>query len=98
YIDAAACQLDEVRRHPSDQVISLHFTPCTVGVSESSHISNHPHPRIVWRDVTDIEEAARFWLCYSIEEIVIRKIRTESTSTAIGHRRKMVLSGSPQTS
>ena len=92
YADAAACQLDKIRRYPSDQVVRLHVPTRAIRISEGSDISDHPHPGIMRRDVIDIKKALRFCLCRSTGKIVIREIRQKPATTQIGERREIALS------
>jgi hypothetical protein len=65
---------------PGHQIARLHLTPCAILAREGLHISHHPHPGIVGRDVVDIEEAPRLCLGNSVGEIVLGKVCEESPS------------------
>src|SRR3954462_7040404 len=56
YNDSAACDLNEIRRDPSNQIVRLHLTARTILIREGSQIANHPYPSVIRRDVIDIKE------------------------------------------
>src|SRR6516162_6421419 len=80
YFNSGTCEGNEIRRHPSNQVVGLHFSLCTVAVLERPEIPDHPHPGIVRRYIIDIKKALRLYFCYSVREIVVWKVRKESAS------------------